>query len=165
MFNKFLRNSRAKKICGIGALATFIGFSSLGSVSAGSYVDKYKQYNVGSSGGSYTNSAGFSGGGGSGNLSMTSTISKDKRLIAIKLRTSIESGDPYIQSFWAQSKTSSNVHYPLSAYNKMLRNNPEPFWGLNLPNATSSNLHINTDARSSGAGNGVQYRYVQIFKY
>ena len=93
---------------------------------------------------------------------MTSTISKDKRLIAIKLRTSIESGDPYIQSFWAQSKTSSNVHYPLSAYNKMLRNNPEPFWGLNLPNATSSNLHINTDARSSGAGNGVQYRYVQI---
>ena len=47
----------------------------------------------------------------------------------------------------------------------MLRNNPEPFWGLNLPNATSSNLHINTDARSSGAGNGVQYRYVQIFKY
>ncbi|EOO64601.1 hypothetical protein IKE_04141 [Bacillus cereus VD196] len=45
MFNKFLRNSRAKKICGIGALATFIGFSSLGSVSAGSYVDKY---NVGS---------------------------------------------------------------------------------------------------------------------
>ncbi|MEM5624595.1 hypothetical protein AAHB47_06105 [Bacillus wiedmannii] len=40
-------------------MATFIGFSSLGSVSAGSYVDKYKQYNVGSSGGSYTNSAGF----------------------------------------------------------------------------------------------------------
>ncbi|MBJ8113744.1 hypothetical protein JDS99_29965 [Bacillus cereus group sp. N6] len=63
MFNKFCGNSRAKKICGIGALATFIGFSSLGSVSAGSYVDKYKQYNVGSS-------------GGSGNLSMTSTIRK-----------------------------------------------------------------------------------------
>jgi len=35
MFNKFLGNSRAKKICGIGTLATLIGFSSLGSVSAG----------------------------------------------------------------------------------------------------------------------------------
>lgn len=165
MVNKFFSGKKFKKICGIGVLAATIGFSSLGTASAGSYVDKYKQYNVGSGGGSFTNSAAFSGGGGKGNLSMTSNISSDKRLIGVKLRTTIDAGYPYIQSFWAQSKTSSNVYYPLNANNKMLRNNPDPFWGPNLKNVTSVNLHINTDARSSGAGNGVQYRYIQIFKY
>jgi hypothetical protein len=165
MVIRFLSPNKIKKISRIGVLATLISCSFLEVASADTYVDKYKQYNVSSKGGEFTNSAAFSGGGGKGNLSMKSTISADKRLIGVKLRTTIKSGYPYIQSFWAQSKTSSNVYYPLNANNRQLRNNPDPFWGPNLKNVTSVNLHINTDARSSGAGNGVQYRYIQIFKY
>ncbi|WP_368904864.1 hypothetical protein [Bacillus wiedmannii] len=164
MGKDFVRK-KVSKVLGIGVLATMIGFSALQPASA-AYKDEYTQHNVSSAvGGTFTNPAPFSGGNGKGYLWLTSTINGNKVLGNIKVKTSIERGNPYIQSFWVQSNTQSNVHYPLSASGKILKNNPNISWSPSVKNVSSVNLHINTDTNSSGAGNGVQYRYVQIFKY
>ncbi|MFF3022269.1 hypothetical protein ACFVRR_06340 [Gottfriedia sp. NPDC057948] len=154
------------------ALTIGLGVTSFGVANAvdyGSYVDVYKQFNVGTYGGTYNNTKTFSGGGGSGNLSKKDTIIVDsygaKKLSNVKITTSVSAGNPYYVSLYAEGKKGSAVRY--SFKDKMLRTNKSVNWTPSSPigNIMSSTCYIMTDATGAGGDQGKQYRYVSIFKY
>lgn len=145
-------------------LVLFLSFVSFNITSA--YVAKYKEFNVGSSGGTYYNSSSFSGGGGSGTVKFRNVIqtrSGVKYLDAISAENTVSAGEPYYTFLYAESKTESTVYFNFKS--KYLRDYSLLTWSCNIKNPTSTTLYLMSDNVAAIAGVAEQFRYVSLYNY